>query len=102
MKTKLLNMVDEIEIYFLQSIFHDRCNLQVSSSNITMGQQVLQMRGLNFSDYFYWISVGALLGFWMVFNIGITCAMSYSKCNFIPSMNIFEKMRNKKNSGGQK
>ncbi|KAE8008363.1 hypothetical protein FH972_004884 [Carpinus fangiana] len=52
---------------------------KVSSSNITIGQQVLQMRGLNFCDYFYWISVGALLGFWMVFNIGITCAMTYSK-----------------------
>ncbi|KAG8477556.1 hypothetical protein CXB51_030215 [Gossypium anomalum] len=52
---------------------------QVSSSNATLGQQVLEKRGLNFSDYYYWISVGALIGFWMIFNIGFTFALSLLK-----------------------
>ncbi|KAK4559505.1 hypothetical protein RGQ29_008644 [Quercus rubra] len=52
---------------------------KVSSSNVTIGQQVLISRGLDFSAYFYWISVAALLGFWMVFNIAITWALSYLK-----------------------
>ncbi|KAK5783684.1 hypothetical protein PVK06_038197 [Gossypium arboreum] len=52
---------------------------QVSSSNATLGQQVLEKRGLNFSDYYYWISAGALIGFWMIFNIGFTFALSLLK-----------------------
>ncbi|KAK9282226.1 hypothetical protein L1049_005140 [Liquidambar formosana] len=52
---------------------------KVSSSNDTIGTQVLIRHGLNFSNYFYWISVGALLGFWIAFNIGFTCALSFLK-----------------------
>ncbi|XP_056162933.1 pleiotropic drug resistance protein 3-like [Syzygium oleosum] len=52
---------------------------KVSSLNGTLGQQVLKQRGLDFSDNFYWISVGSLIGFWLVFNIGFTCALSFSK-----------------------
>ncbi|KAL6136418.1 hypothetical protein ACLB2K_061713 [Fragaria x ananassa] len=60
--------------------FHAPRWQKVLSSNITMGQQALINRGLNFNDYFYWISIGALLGFWIVFNLGFTCVLSYSKC----------------------
>ncbi|XP_050380227.1 pleiotropic drug resistance protein 3-like isoform X2 [Argentina anserina] len=59
--------------------FHASRWQKVLSSNVTIGQQALINRGLNFSDYFYWISIGALLGFWMVFNLGFTWALSYSK-----------------------
>ncbi|XVE73519.1 hypothetical protein DITRI_Ditri11bG0124800 [Diplodiscus trichospermus] len=52
---------------------------KVSSSNVTLGQQVLEKRGLNFNDYYYWISVGALIGFWVTFNIGFTFALSLLK-----------------------
>ncbi|KAK3022678.1 hypothetical protein RJ639_047594 [Escallonia herrerae] len=51
----------------------------VSSSNTTIGQKVLTNRGLNYDGYFYWISMGALLGFWIVFNIGFTFALSCLK-----------------------
>ncbi|KAK2970230.1 hypothetical protein RJ640_021666 [Escallonia rubra] len=51
----------------------------VSSSNTTIGQKVLTNRGLNYDGYFYWISIGALLGFWIVFNIGFTFALSCLK-----------------------
>ncbi|XVF32975.1 hypothetical protein REPUB_Repub17cG0128800 [Reevesia pubescens] len=50
-----------------------------SSSNETLGHQVLIKQGLNFSEYFYWISVGALLGMWFLVNVGFTLALSYSK-----------------------
>ncbi|XP_011005974.1 PREDICTED: pleiotropic drug resistance protein 3-like [Populus euphratica] len=52
---------------------------KVSSSNITLGQKILESRGLNFNEYFYWIPLGALIGFWIIFNIGFTCALSYLK-----------------------
>ncbi|KAJ4822691.1 hypothetical protein Tsubulata_024895, partial [Turnera subulata] len=51
--------------------------LQVSSSNVTMGQVALAQRSLDYNDNYYWISVAALLGFWMIFNIGFTFALSY-------------------------
>ncbi|KAI8541803.1 hypothetical protein RHMOL_Rhmol08G0090300 [Rhododendron molle] len=52
---------------------------KVSPSNATIGNEVLMMHGLNYSDFFYWISVGALIGFWLIFNIGFTFSLSYSK-----------------------
>ncbi|KAL9360246.1 hypothetical protein Peur_048369 [Populus x canadensis] len=52
---------------------------KVSSSNITLGQKILESRGLYFNECFYWIPLGALIGFWIIFNIGFTCALSYSK-----------------------
>ncbi|KAF7135655.1 hypothetical protein RHSIM_Rhsim08G0079000 [Rhododendron simsii] len=52
---------------------------KVSPSNATIGNEVLMVHGLNYSDFFYWISVGALIGFWLIFNIGFTFSLSYSK-----------------------
>ncbi|XVE73517.1 hypothetical protein DITRI_Ditri11bG0124600 [Diplodiscus trichospermus] len=52
---------------------------KVSSSNETLGHRVLKQRGLNFSEYFYWISVGALIGMWVLVNVGFTLALSYLK-----------------------
>ncbi|KAH7833611.1 hypothetical protein Vadar_008066 [Vaccinium darrowii] len=49
-----------------------------SPSNTTIGKEVLAEHGLNYSDFFYWISVGSLIGFWLVFNIAFTFALSYS------------------------
>ncbi|KAJ7970940.1 Pleiotropic drug resistance transporter [Quillaja saponaria] len=57
---------------------------KVSSSNVTIGQQVLEKRGLNFSEYYYWISIGALFGFWIIFNIGFTCALNYLDRTVLP------------------
>ncbi|XP_048137645.1 pleiotropic drug resistance protein 3-like [Rhodamnia argentea] len=69
---------------------------KVSSLNGTLGQQVLKQRGLDFSDYFYWISVGSLIGFWLFFNIGFTCALSFSRgmvLPFEPTTLTFENVR---------
>ncbi|XP_039163697.1 pleiotropic drug resistance protein 3 [Eucalyptus grandis] len=69
---------------------------KVSSLNGTLGQQVLKERGLDYGDYFYWISLGSLIGFWMVFNIGFTCALSFSEgmvLPFEPTTLTFENVR---------
>ncbi|XP_039160267.1 pleiotropic drug resistance protein 3-like [Eucalyptus grandis] len=70
---------------------------KVSSLNGTLGQQVLRQYGLDYSYHFYWISVGALIGFWMVFNVGFTCALSFSKGKMVlpfePTTLTFENVR---------
>ncbi|KAK9934094.1 hypothetical protein M0R45_021251 [Rubus argutus] len=49
------------------------------SANTTLGKQALESRGLHFDGYFYWISVGALMGFTLLFNIGFTLALTFLK-----------------------
>ncbi|KAK4476765.1 hypothetical protein RD792_015925 [Penstemon davidsonii] len=49
------------------------------SGNSTIGQEILESRGLNFGPNLLWISVGALLGFTLLFNIGFTLALSFLK-----------------------
>ncbi|XP_048225566.1 pleiotropic drug resistance protein 3 isoform X1 [Ricinus communis] len=56
-----------------------RWQKQIMSANTTIGQQTLESRGLHYDGYFYWISVGALLGFTVLFNIGFTLALTYLK-----------------------
>ncbi|XP_062009969.1 pleiotropic drug resistance protein 3-like isoform X1 [Rosa rugosa] len=73
--------------------FHAPRWQKLSSSNITIGQQALKDRGLDFSEYFYWISIGALLGFWLVFNLGFTCALSYLKSPGMSSRTIISHER---------
>lgn len=55
---------------------------QVSSSKESLGQQVLIKHGLNFNEYLYWIPVGALVGIWVLYNLGFTLALSYLKRKF--------------------
>jgi len=55
------------------------------SSNTTIGRTILESRGLNFNGYFFWISVGALLGFTLLFNIGFTLALTFLKRKFVIS-----------------
>ncbi|XP_010270957.1 PREDICTED: pleiotropic drug resistance protein 3-like [Nelumbo nucifera] len=50
---------------------------KVSWRNTTIGSEVLNSHGLNFQSYFYWISLGALFGFTMLFNIGFSLALTY-------------------------
>lgn len=53
------------------------------STNTTIGLQILQSRGLDFDGYYYWISLGALFGFALLFNIGFIMALSYLKGNIV-------------------
>lgn len=52
---------------------------KISTSNATLGQEILQSRGLQFDGYYYWISVGALFGFSLLANVGYTLALSLLK-----------------------
>ncbi|KAG5525542.1 hypothetical protein RHGRI_031996 [Rhododendron griersonianum] len=47
------------------------------AANTTIGNETLENRGLRFSGYFFWISLGALLGFAILFNIGFTLALTF-------------------------
>jgi hypothetical protein len=39
--------------------------------------------GLDFSSYFYWISIGALIGFTLLFNVGFAIGLTVKnrKCD---------------------
>ncbi|WCJ30771.1 ABC transporter G family member 37 [Euphorbia peplus] len=52
---------------------------KIASGNTTLGTQTLETRGLNYSDHFYWISVAALVGFNVLFNIGFALALTFLK-----------------------
>nr|XP_043619509.1 pleiotropic drug resistance protein 3-like isoform X2 [Erigeron canadensis] len=56
---------------------------KMTATNTTIGIQTLKSRGLDFEGYYYWISLGAILGFALLFNIGFILALSYFKA---PSM----------------
>ncbi|KAL8555070.1 hypothetical protein ACS0TY_003028 [Phlomoides rotata] len=49
------------------------------SGNSTIGHKTLEKRGLNFDGHLFWVSVGALLGFVVLFNTGFTFALSFLK-----------------------
>ncbi|KAM4118795.1 hypothetical protein ACJW30_03G009000 [Castanea mollissima] len=49
------------------------------STNTTIGQEILESHGLNFDGYLYWVSLGALFGFIIVFNIGYVLALTFLK-----------------------
>ncbi|KAJ4706396.1 Pleiotropic drug resistance protein [Melia azedarach] len=48
-------------------------------ANTTIGNLTLESRGVNFAGYFFWISIGALIGFSLLFNIGFTLALRFLK-----------------------
>ncbi|KAK1591597.1 hypothetical protein Q3G72_010173 [Acer saccharum] len=52
---------------------------EIMSGNATVAQQTLESRGLNFSSSFYWIAVGALVGFTILFNVVFILALTFMK-----------------------
>ncbi|ESR41509.1 hypothetical protein CICLE_v10010929mg [Citrus x clementina] len=48
-------------------------------TNTTIGREILKSRGLNFDEYFFWISLGALFGLALVFNFAFALALSFLK-----------------------
>ncbi|CAL5017868.1 unnamed protein product [Urochloa decumbens] len=49
---------------------------KIMVSGITLGKSILMDRGLNFSSIFYWISVGALIVFILLLNIGFAIGLT--------------------------
>ncbi|KAJ0976465.1 hypothetical protein J5N97_018430 [Dioscorea zingiberensis] len=52
---------------------------KISASNTTIGNLVLTSHGLDFKSNFYWISVGALLGFALLLNLGFILALTFRR-----------------------
>jgi len=50
--------------------------------NKTIGNQILINHGLYYSWHFYWISVGALIGFIILFYIAFGLALAYRRRKF--------------------
>ncbi|KAH9733969.1 ABC transporter G family member 33 [Citrus sinensis] len=46
---------------------------------IPQWREILKSRGLNFDEYFFWISLGALFGLALVFNFAFALALSFLK-----------------------
>uniref|UniRef100_A0A6N2LL61 ABC transporter domain-containing protein n=1 Tax=Salix viminalis TaxID=40686 RepID=A0A6N2LL61_SALVM len=76
----------------------------VISGNTSIGQQTLESRGLNFHGYFYWISVGALIGMTVLLNIGFTMALTFLKppgnSRAIISREKYNQLQGKTNDNG--
>ncbi|KAI3509212.1 hypothetical protein L1887_24319 [Cichorium endivia] len=67
------------EIGLAVNEFHSPRWNKLTPTNTTIGLQTLQSRGLDFDGYYFWISLGALFGFALLFNIGFILALSYFK-----------------------
>ncbi|CAI8599248.1 unnamed protein product [Vicia faba] len=52
---------------------------KIQEGNITVGREVLKSRGLDFDSNFFWISIAALLGFAVVFDILFVVELTYLK-----------------------
>ncbi|KAH0935022.1 hypothetical protein HID58_012139 [Brassica napus] len=50
---------------------------QTTSGNRTLGEEVLDARGLNFGDQSYWGAFGALIGFTFFFNVVFVLALTF-------------------------
>ncbi|KAH7513560.1 hypothetical protein FEM48_Zijuj12G0213100 [Ziziphus jujuba var. spinosa] len=52
---------------------------KVSKWNTTLGELILTSHGLNFDDYFFWISLGALFGMSILCDLGFVLSLTYLK-----------------------
>ncbi|CAA6653938.1 unnamed protein product [Spirodela intermedia] len=52
---------------------------KLSPANIPIGKQILTSRGLDYKSHFYWISVAALIGFSILFNVGFALSLTFLK-----------------------
>ncbi|CAA7046262.1 unnamed protein product [Microthlaspi erraticum] len=52
---------------------------QVQPNNLTLGRTILQSRGMDYDGYMYWVSLFALLGFTVLFNVIFALALTFLK-----------------------
>ncbi|MQM01384.1 hypothetical protein Taro_034138, partial [Colocasia esculenta] len=76
------------------------------STNTSVGQQILTSRGLNYKAQFYWISVGSLISFAILLNIGFTLSLTFlkapSRSNTIISREKLSELKGIKNNSTPK
>ncbi|XP_020552704.1 pleiotropic drug resistance protein 3-like isoform X2 [Sesamum indicum] len=63
-----------------------------ASGNTTVGHRTLESRGLSFDGHLFWISLAALFGFAVLFNIGFTLALSFVKASNSRAIISMEKL----------
>ncbi|KAG5141732.1 hypothetical protein JHK82_017427 [Glycine max] len=68
----------------------DSWNHFTPNSNKTLGIQILESRGFFTHAYWYWIGIGALIGFMILFNIIYTLALTYLNPYDTPQTTITE------------
>lgn len=51
--------------------------VKVVPTGETLGVLILKVHGFFQSDYWYWIGVGAMVGFILLFNFGYVLALTY-------------------------
>ena len=66
-------------------------NTPTLQSTVSTGVKVLQNRGLPTQSYYYWIGVGGLIGFILLYNLLFTIALSYFHRKCIHWLHIFWK-----------
>ncbi|XP_057720867.1 pleiotropic drug resistance protein 1-like [Arachis stenosperma] len=72
-------------------------------SNETLGIQVLKSRGFFTQSYWYWIAVGALIGYTLIFNFGYILALTYlDPLGKHQSVKSEESKSNEENDGSKK
>ncbi|RZC83900.1 hypothetical protein C5167_046685 [Papaver somniferum] len=67
----------------INEFLDDRWNMPINdpahpnSSDTTVGKMLLKSRGMFAQEYWYWISIGALVGFSLLFNVCFLAALTY-------------------------
>lgn len=53
-----------------------------TGSSETIGIGILKAYGQHVEDYWYWLGIGALIGFYILFNLGFTISLGYMPGEF--------------------
>ncbi|CAK9227174.1 unnamed protein product [Sphagnum troendelagicum] len=64
--------------------------LQMYAGNVTLGDAILIFRAIHTQSYWYWIGVGALIGFAIFFNLVFTAALHYLNSRNTPQAIVSE------------
>lgn len=65
------------------------------AGNTTIGTETLENRELYSRGYFFWLSLGALLGLAIIFNIGFTLALTFLNGKFNFKIKKIKKIKKK-------
>ncbi|XP_038702840.1 pleiotropic drug resistance protein 3-like [Tripterygium wilfordii] len=68
------------EIALSVNEFHAPRWQKLLDTNKSIGQEILESHGLNFEEHYFWIAIGALFGFALIFNLGYALALTFLKC----------------------
>ncbi|CAI0410737.1 unnamed protein product [Linum tenue] len=61
----------------INEFLHERWNPDPRILEATIGKAILKVRGMFVENKWYWISIGALIGFTMIYNICFVIALTY-------------------------